>query len=67
LNITLKLLILRAWRKKLEVPEQLENQSWTQGLWRMSMMEEMAEFVMLWDKVQDVQLNDGEDKTSLGS
>ena len=27
----------------------------------MSMMEEMAEFVMLWDKVQDVQLNDGED------
>lgn len=61
LNITLKLLILRAWRKKLEVPEQLENQSWTRGLWRMSMMEEMAEFVMLWDKVQDVQLNDGED------
>ena len=51
-----------AWRKHLTVKEQLENQSWTRGLWRMSSVEEMADFVALWDLVQDVQLTTEEDK-----
>ena len=51
-----------AWWKKLIVREQLENQSWTWGLWRMSTVEEMAEFVMQWDLVQGVQLTEAEDE-----
>ena len=38
-----------AWRKHLTVKERLVNQSWTRGLWRMQTVEEMAEFVQLWD------------------
>jgi hypothetical protein len=56
------LLYKLAWRKKLKAREQLENQSWTRGLWRMSTVEEMAEFVMLWDLVQGVHFSDEEDK-----
>jgi len=51
-----------AWRKKLKVREQMENHSWTRGLWRMSSVEEMVEFVRLWDLVQDVQFSDREDQ-----
>ena len=45
-----------AWRKHLKVKDQLINQSWTRGLWKMSSVEEMTEFVGLWDLVQNVQL-----------
>lgn len=51
-----------AWRKKLKVKQQLENHSWTRGLWRMESAEEFVEFVRLWDLVQNVQLNDQEDQ-----
>ena len=51
-----------AWRKHLKVKDQLLNQSWTRGLWRMSTVEEMAEFVALWDLVQNVQLTSEEDQ-----
>ena len=50
-----------AWRKHLKVKDQLLNQSWTRGLWRMSTVE-MAEFVVLWDLVQNVQLTPEEDQ-----
>jgi hypothetical protein len=39
------------------VKEELENQSWTRGLWRMQSVNEMASFVRLWDLVQTVVLS----------
>lgn len=51
-------LFLLAWRKKNTVAEDLHNQNWTRGLWRMSTAEEMAELVVLWDRLQNVQLTD---------
>jgi len=53
-----------AWRKHLTVKEQIENQSWTRGLWRMSSVEEMADFVALWDLIQELQLTMEEDQIS---
>jgi hypothetical protein len=46
-----------AWRKNLSVKEELENQSWTRGLWRMQSVNEMASFVRLWDLAQTVELS----------
>jgi len=40
-----------AWRKGLTVREEVEYQTWTRGLWRMSTADEMAEFVLLWEKL----------------
>jgi len=51
------LLYRLAWRKNLKVSDQLVNQCWTRGLWRMSTVEEMAQFVLLWDLVHGVVLN----------
>ena len=34
-----------AWRKNKSVKEELQNQNWTRGLWRMQTVEEMASFV----------------------
>jgi len=51
-----------AWRKNKTVREELVNQSWTRGLWRMQTIEEMASFVKLWDLVQQVQLTNEPDK-----
>ena len=42
--------------------EELHNQSWTRGLWRMQTVDEMASFVELWDAVQEVQLPEEQDK-----
>ncbi|PVH32720.1 hypothetical protein PAHAL_9G468800 [Panicum hallii] len=50
-----------AWRKNRSVKEELMNQSWTRGLWRMETVSEMANFVELWDKVQAVQLTANSD------
>ena len=46
-----------AWRKKLTVREEVENQTWTRGLWRMTTATEMAEFVLMWEQVQAVQFS----------
>jgi mannosylglycoprotein endo-beta-mannosidase len=46
-----------AWRKRNTVAEDLCNQNWTRGLWHMSSADEMAELVLLWDKLQNVQLS----------
>jgi len=51
-----------AWRKHRKVKEELQDQKWTRGLWRMTTVQEMAEFVILWDLVQQVQLTDGTDE-----
>jgi len=51
-----------AWRKNKTIREELVNQSWTRGLWRMQTIEEMASFVKLWDLVQQVQLTNEPDK-----
>jgi len=56
------LLYRLAWRKNLKVSDQLVNQCWTRGLWRMSTVEEMAQFVLLWDLVHGVVLNGEEDR-----
>jgi len=37
-----------AWRKNRVVKDELVNQCWTRGRWRMSTVEEMADFVKLW-------------------
>ncbi|CAN6246948.1 unnamed protein product [Urochloa humidicola] len=50
-----------AWRKNLTVREELHNQNWTRGLWRMSTTDEMAEYYSLWWKLRQVRLNDQED------
>jgi hypothetical protein len=51
-----------AWRKNNTVAVDLQNQNWTRGLWRMGTAEEMAEFVMLWGKLQEVHLVDRPDE-----
>jgi hypothetical protein len=51
-----------AWRKNQTVQAGLINQSWTRGLWRMETVQQMAEFVKLWDLVQAQQLNDQDDQ-----
>ena len=53
-----------AWRKNRTVFDELQNQSWTRGLWRMNTVEEMAEFVTHWDLVQQVVLTDRSDEIS---
>ena len=50
-----------AWRKNRTVKEELVNQNWTRGLWRMQSVQEMACFVNLWDAVQAIQLTDQPD------
>lgn len=50
-----------AWRKHRKVHEEIDNQSWTRGLWRMSTVEEMSEFIVLWDLVQNTSLSDSPD------
>lgn len=49
-----------AWRKQRTVQEELPNHNWTRGLWRMTTLQEMSEFVVLWDLVQNA-LTDQED------
>ena len=41
--------------------EEIENQTWTRGLWLMSTATEIAEFIQLWDCVQEVQFSDSSD------
>lgn len=41
--------------------EDPENHSWTRVLWRMTEVEEMVEFVQLWDLIMQVMLTEGED------
>ena len=43
-----------AWRKNKTVKEEVHNQNWVRGLWRMQTVEETANFVKLWDLVQEV-------------
>ena len=50
-----------ASRKNRSVKEELEHQSWTRGLWRMESVEGMANFIRLWDLVQNVQLTNETD------
>jgi hypothetical protein len=50
-----------AWRKYRKVFEEVTNANWTRGLWRMSTVDEMAEFVELWDRVHGFQFTDRPD------
>jgi hypothetical protein len=50
-----------AWRKNNSVREDVTDQKWTRGLWRMSTAVEMAEFILLWDEVQQLQFCDCQD------
>ena len=50
-----------AWGKGLKLRDEVQNQTWTRGLWRMSTATEMAEFVYLWEAVQEVQFSDSPD------
>jgi len=47
-----------AWRKNRTVKEDITDQQWTRGLWRMDSVDLMAQFVVLWDAVQQIQLTD---------
>lgn len=50
-----------AWRKNRTVREELQEENWTRGLWRMQDAGTIAEFVHLWHLVQQVQLREQED------
>jgi mannosylglycoprotein endo-beta-mannosidase len=50
-----------AWRKSNCVKDDLINQHWTRGLWRMASADEIAEFVLLWGLLQDVHLSEQSD------
>lgn len=49
------------WRKYNTVKEDITDHHWTRGLWRMTSAIEMAEFVLLWDVVQQLTLDDNPD------
>ena len=51
-----------AWRKNRTVKEDITDQQWTRGLWRMDSFELMAQFIVLWDAVQQIQLTDRPDE-----
>ena len=51
-------------RAPMDIAPGLYRLAWTRGLWRMSTVEEMADFVTLWDLVQQVSLNDQEDQNT---
>lgn len=51
-----------AWRKNLSVAVELQDSNWMRGLWRMNNVDEMAELINLWPLIQEVQLNDQEDR-----
>jgi exonuclease III len=50
-----------AWRKNQTVKEDLINNNWTRGLWRMTTADEIAQLVSLWALISEVQLTDQED------
>ncbi|WVZ87981.1 hypothetical protein U9M48_034550, partial [Paspalum notatum var. saurae] len=45
-----------AWRKNKHVNEELVNLNWTRGLWRMQSVQQMAEFIQLWDLVHEAKI-----------
>jgi hypothetical protein len=51
-----------AWRKNQSVQEDLQDDRWTRGLWRMTTAKEMAKLVLLWSMLQEVQLTDRPDE-----
>lgn len=53
-----------AWRKNNSVVADLANQNWLRGLWKMSSVQEIAEFISLWGLVHEVQLSQDEDSIS---
>jgi hypothetical protein len=38
-----------AWRKNQKVKDDLLHMNWTRGLWRIESVQQMAEFMELWD------------------
>lgn len=53
---------LSAWRKNNTVRDDLHNGNWMRGRWRMSTAEQMAEFVLPWDCLLQVQMTDEPDE-----
>jgi hypothetical protein len=53
---------LLAWRKNNTEWDDLQNGNWMRGLWRMSTADQLAEFVLLWDRLLQVQLTDSPDQ-----
>lgn len=51
-----------AWRKNRTLRQDITDHNWTRGLWRMQSGEELAEFILLWDVVQEVHLTDEDDQ-----
>lgn len=51
-----------AWRKHRKVQEEVTDQNWTRGLWRMGSITEMVEFVTLWPLVQTISFTDSPDE-----
>ncbi|WVZ67318.1 hypothetical protein U9M48_016414 [Paspalum notatum var. saurae] len=50
-----------AWRKNKNVHEDLLSLNWTRGLWRMNTVQQLEEFLVLWDLLQEFQLTDVDD------
>lgn len=51
-------------RKNRKVKDELQNLNGTRGLWRMTTVEELAQFVQLWDLAQQVTLTSESDTIS---
>jgi mannosylglycoprotein endo-beta-mannosidase len=51
-----------AWRKNQSVKDDLHNNNWTRGPWRMNSATETAELVSLWTLLSEVNLSDSEDQ-----
>jgi hypothetical protein len=54
-----------AWRKQQSVRDDLHDNNWTRGIWRMTTVIEMAELVHLWGLVENIVLNEQEDTIRL--
>lgn len=50
-----------AWRLHQSVCDDLLNNNWTRGLWRMNTAQEMTEFISLWSLMDQVVLTDQDD------
>ena len=47
-----------AWRKHRTVREDITDQQWTRGFWRIDTVELIAQVVVIWDAVQQIRLTD---------
>lgn len=58
----LRLIYISSPGEKIEQSEAMQDDNWTKGLWRMQTADEMAETIILENRLMEVQLNDQHDE-----